>query len=152
MIVISIMCRVILSEYYFKDHIGNKCTLVCFNVSSLVRLHACSLLVSCICVILLNKFNSIQFKVLTLAAPVAQHSFPPCYSIFMQSVSRFLPRIPCPFLDVINVLHHRTPPSSFPRHHSENASLYKITIIVLHACPKKAIFLLIIWARSSRLV
>ena len=43
--VISIMCRVIFSEYYFKDHIGNKCTLVCFNVSSLVRLHACSLLV-----------------------------------------------------------------------------------------------------------
>ena len=40
MIVISIMCRVIFSEYYFKDHIGNKCTLVCFNVSSLVRLHA----------------------------------------------------------------------------------------------------------------
>ena len=28
-----------------KDHIENKCTLVCFNVSSLVRLHACSLLV-----------------------------------------------------------------------------------------------------------
>ena len=53
MIVISIMCRVIFSEYYFKDHIGNKCTLVCFNVSSLVRLHACSLLV-----ILLNKFIS----------------------------------------------------------------------------------------------
>ena len=26
MIVISIMCRVIFSEYYFKDHIGNKCT------------------------------------------------------------------------------------------------------------------------------
>ena len=45
MIVISIMCRVIFSEYYCKDHIGNKCTLVCFNVSSLVRLHACSLLV-----------------------------------------------------------------------------------------------------------
>ena len=41
----NIMCRVIFSEYYFKDHIGNKCTLVCFNVSSLVRLHACSLLV-----------------------------------------------------------------------------------------------------------
>ena len=54
------MCRVIFSEYYFKDHIGNKCTLGCFNVSSLVRLHACSLLVSCIFVILLNKFNSIQ--------------------------------------------------------------------------------------------
>ena len=45
MIVISIMCRVIFSEYYFKDHIGNKCTLVCFNVSSLVRLYACSFLV-----------------------------------------------------------------------------------------------------------
>ena len=26
MIVISIMCRVIFSEYYFKYHIGNKCT------------------------------------------------------------------------------------------------------------------------------
>ena len=59
MIVLRIMCRVIFSEYYFKDHIGNKCTLVCFNVSSLVRLHACSLLVcSCIFVILLNKFIS----------------------------------------------------------------------------------------------
>ena len=59
MIVISIMWRVIFSEYYFKDHIGNKCTLVCFNVSSLVRLHACSLLVcSCFFVILLNKFIS----------------------------------------------------------------------------------------------
>ena len=30
---------------FVKDHIGNKCTLVCFNVPSLVRLHACSLLV-----------------------------------------------------------------------------------------------------------
>ena len=59
MIVIRIMCRVIFSEYYCKDHIGNKCTLVCFNVSSLVRLHACSLLVcSCIFVMLLNKFIS----------------------------------------------------------------------------------------------
>ena len=61
MIVISIMCRVIFSEYYFKDHIGKRCTLVCFNVSSLVRLQcmfiAC---LSCIFVILLNKFNSIQ--------------------------------------------------------------------------------------------
>ena len=57
------MCRVIFSEYYFKDHIGNKCTLVCFNVSSLVRLHACSLIVCRVFfVILLNKFNSIQFN------------------------------------------------------------------------------------------
>ena len=45
MILISIMCRVIFSEYYFKDHTGYKCTLVCFNVSSLIRLHACSLIV-----------------------------------------------------------------------------------------------------------
>ena len=63
MIVISIVCRVSFSEYYFKDHIGSKCTLVCVNVSSLVRLHECSLIVlSCIFVILLNKFNSIQFN------------------------------------------------------------------------------------------
>ena len=41
MIVISVTCRVIFSEYYFKDHIGNKCTYVCFNVLSLVTLHAC---------------------------------------------------------------------------------------------------------------
>ena len=26
MVVISIICRVIFSEHYFKDHIGNKCT------------------------------------------------------------------------------------------------------------------------------
>ena len=67
MIVISIMRRVIFSEYYFKDHIGNKCTLVCFNVSSLVRLHACSLLVcSCIFVILLNKFISLNFHSISI--------------------------------------------------------------------------------------
>ena len=33
-------------------------------------------------------------------------------------------------------MHPRTPPSSFPRHHSENASLYKITLIV-SACMSK---------------
>ena len=40
--------------------LGDPLQLVRFNVSSLVRLHACSLLVSCILLILLNKFNSIQ--------------------------------------------------------------------------------------------
>ena len=46
-----------------KDHIGNKFTLVCFNVSSLVRLHPYLIpCLSCILVILLNKFNSIQFN------------------------------------------------------------------------------------------
>ena len=50
MIVISIMCRVIFSEYYFKDHIGNKCTcmITCMFIACL----------SCIFVILLNKFIS----------------------------------------------------------------------------------------------
>ena len=72
MIVISIMCRVIFSEYYFKDHIGNKCTLVCFNVSSLVRLHACSLLVcSCIFVILLNKF--ISYHIISYSLARSEH-------------------------------------------------------------------------------
>ena len=28
------MCRVIFSEYYFKDHIGNKCTLVRFMLGA----------------------------------------------------------------------------------------------------------------------
>ena len=62
-------------------------------------------------------------------------SFPPCCSIFSPS-HVFFQGCPCPFLDVINVLHPRTPPSSFPRHHSENASLYKITLIV-SACMSK---------------
>ena len=52
-----------LSAWYFKDHIGNKCTLVCFNVSSLV-IFTCMFIdcFSCIIVILLNKFNSIQYS------------------------------------------------------------------------------------------
>ena len=63
MIVISIICRVIFSEYYFKDNIGNKCTLVCFNVSSLVRLHACSLRVCHVFfLILLNKLISCHIE------------------------------------------------------------------------------------------
>ena len=41
MMLISIICRVIFSEYYFKDHVGNKFTQVCFNVLSLVICHAC---------------------------------------------------------------------------------------------------------------
>ena len=52
MIVISIMCRVIFSEYYFKDHIGNKCTLVILSKITCMFI-AC---LSCIFVILLNKF------------------------------------------------------------------------------------------------
>ena len=54
-------------------------------------------------------------------------SFAPCCSIFSPS-HVFFQGCPCPFLDVINVLHHRKPPSSFPQHHSENASLYNITL------------------------
>ena len=62
-------------------------------------------------------------------------SFPPCCSIFSLS-HVFFQGCPCPFLDVINVLHPRTSPSSFPRHHSDNASLYKSTLIV-SACMSK---------------
>ena len=62
-------------------------------------------------------------------------SFHPCCSIFSQS-HVFFQGCPCPFLDGIDVLHPGTPPSSFPRHHSENASLYKITLIV-SACMSK---------------
>ena len=59
-------------------------------------------------------------------------SLPPCCSIFSQSHVFFQGCI-CPLLDVINVLHPGAPPSSFPRHHSENASLYKI----VSACMSK---------------
>ena len=41
--VVVVPCSAMLK--HIKDHIGNKCTLVCFNVSCLVRLHACSLIV-----------------------------------------------------------------------------------------------------------
>ena len=74
-------------------------------------------------------------------------SFPPCCSIFSQS-HVFFQGCPCPLLDVIYVLHPGTPPSPFPRHHSENASLYKITQGIVSACISKEshFFLLIIWA------
>ena len=44
--VINIICRVLFSEHYFKDHIGNKCNIT-----------HCIACLSCIVVILLNKFN-----------------------------------------------------------------------------------------------
>ena len=49
--------------WYYKDHIGNKCTYVCFNVLSLVALHAyyiCIALLSCMHVVLLNKFDRLR--------------------------------------------------------------------------------------------
>ena len=55
--------------------------------------------------------------------PSCTTSFTPCCSIFSQSYV-FLQGCPCPLLDVIDVLHPGAPPSSFPRHHSENACLY----------------------------
>ena len=61
-------------------------------------------------------------------------SFPPCCSIFSQSYV-FFQGCPCPLLDAIYVLHPGAPPSSFPRHHSEKASLYKITLFP--ACMSK---------------
>ena len=77
-------------------------------------------------------------------------SFTPCCSIFSQCYV-FFQGCPCPLLDVIDVLHPGVPPSSFPgiipRMH-----VFLDCTLFLHACPKKAIFLLIIWARSSRLV
>ena len=45
---------------------------------------------------------------------------------------------PCQIIDVINV--H---PGSAP---------FRLHLLFLHACPKKAIFKLITWAKSSRLV
>ena len=62
-------------------------------------------------------------------------SFTPCCSIFSQSYV-FFQGCPCPLLDVIDVLHPGAPPSSCPRHHSENACLCKITPIV-SACMSK---------------
>ena len=62
-------------------------------------------------------------------------SFTPCCSIFSQSYV-FFQGCPCRLLDVIDVLHPGAPSSSFPRHHSENACLYYITLIV-SACMSK---------------
>ena len=61
--------------------------------------------------------------------------FTPCCSIFSQSYV-FFQGCPCPLLDAIDVLHPRAPSSSFPRHNSENACLYSITLIV-SACMSK---------------
>ena len=70
--------------------------------------------------------------------------FPPCCSIFSQS-HVFFQGCPCSFLDVINVLHPRTPPSSFPDIIPRMQVFTRLHLLFLHACPKKAIFLLIIW-------
>ena len=50
----------------------------------------------------------------------------------------FFQGCPCPLLDVIDVLHPGAPPSSVPRHHSENACLYNMTLII-SACMSKGI-------------
>ena len=55
-------------------------------------------------------------------------SFTTCFSIFCHSYVFFQGCL-CPLLDVIDVLHPGTPPSSFPRHHSENACLKNICIL-----------------------
>ena len=78
-------------------------------------------------------------------------SFTPRCSIFSQSYV-FFQGCPCPLLDVIDVLNPGAPlllfPGIIPRMHV----FTRLHLLFLLECPKKAIFLLIIWARSSRLV
>ena len=61
----------------------------------------------------------------------------------------FFQGCPCPLLDVIDVLHPGAAlllfPGIIPRMHV----FTRLHLLFLHARPKKAIFLLIIWARSS---
>ena len=66
-------------------------------------------------------------------------SFTPWCAIFSQSYVFFQGCI-CPLLDVINVLHHWAPTSSFPRDHSENARLYLITVFVYACMSKEMLF------------
>ena len=70
-------------------------------------------------------------------------SFTPCCSIFSQSYV-FFQGCHCPLLGVIDVLHHGVPLLLFsgiiPRMHV----FTRLHLLFLHACPKKAIFLLII--------
>ena len=66
-------------------------------------------------------------------------SFTPCCSILCHSYG-FFQGCPCPLLDVINVLHPGAPSSSFPRYHSENARLNKITPIVSACISKESHF------------
>ena len=48
----------------------------------------------------------------------------------------FFQECPCPFLNIIRVLHLAMAVSPFPRHHSENACFTKVTVIV-SACMSK---------------
>ena len=77
-------------------------------------------------------------------------SFTPCCSIFSQSYV-FFQGCPCPLLDVIDVLHPGASPSSFPGIIPRMHVFTRLHLLFLHACPKKAIFLLIIWARNSHI-
>ncbi len=90
--------------------------------------------------------------VLTLAAQV--HNFFHAMLFYLQSVLRFLPRVPLSTSWCYRCIASWGAPFFFsPASFRECMSLLvRFHLLFLYACPKKAIFLLIIWARSSLLV
>ena len=74
-----------------------------------------------------------------------------CCSIFSQSYV-FFQGCPCPLLDVIYLLHPGALLLLFPSIIPIMHVYTRLHLVFLRACPKKVIFLLIISARSSRLV
>ena len=79
-------------------------------------------------------------------------SFTPCCSIFCQSYV-FFQGCPCPLLDGTDVLHPGTAFLFSPAPFRQCIHVFtRVHLLFLHACPKKTIFLSIIWERSSKSV
>ena len=83
----------------------------------------------------------LKSSVRTLAAPAAQLLFMPLCPIFSHSYALFQGS-PYPLIDVNNVSHPGAPSFSFPRHHSENACLNKVTPIVSACMSKESHFVI----------
>ena len=114
------------------SHLTNKLTNQLFKPS---QHHVWTIAIPCWHLHLLTYFTLVGVVSSDVSRSSSTTSFPPCCSIFSHSHVYFQ-GCHCPLLDVIYVLHPGAPSSSFPRNHSENASLYKITLIV-YACMSK---------------
>ena len=82
-------------------------------------------------------YNFTALSVLTLAAPAAQLAV--LSSAILMFSSKGAPDH-CPIIDVINALYPEALPYSFSRHHSENVSLNRITLLVSASMSKEGHF------------